>query len=289
MTDSLHEAHAATAPDLSDLAVPDSMRLLDDVLPPAPGTICEVGCGRGALAAALVAAGYQVTGLEPNAEAAAVAQRRGVSVLVEGLLEHRTPDGYDAILFTRSLHHIENLDAAVSHALALLRPTGRLILEEFAWERADPAAAAFVFDTISVLDAAGLTRPADDVRRESAGHEHAGHEHAGHGAAAAQHGGSDDPAADPWQRWQQGFRPADDDEDPSVKPLHPGGEIATVLTGHGLTVRESETPGLWRIVAQRLGDTAAARPVARTVRAVEQRRIDDGSLPALGRFLLATR
>ncbi|BCJ33759.1 hypothetical protein Athai_12620 [Actinocatenispora thailandica] len=63
--------------DLTALAVPDTMALLRPVLPEPPAAICEVGAGLGALSAALVEAGYQVTAVEPDPESAAIAAKRG--------------------------------------------------------------------------------------------------------------------------------------------------------------------------------------------------------------------
>ena len=97
----------------------------------------------------------------PSTESAAAAARRGVDVVPAQLHEHRAPGRYDAVLFTRSLHHIEDLPGAIEHALGLLRDTGVLVLEEFARERADAPTARFLFDTIDVLVAAGVARGSD--------------------------------------------------------------------------------------------------------------------------------
>jgi SAM-dependent methyltransferase len=73
----------------------------------APGTLLDVGCGRGDLAASWIDRGWQVTGIEPSPEAAAVARRRGARVL-EGTLDTvaLTPRSMDGAVFRHSLEHV---------------------------------------------------------------------------------------------------------------------------------------------------------------------------------------
>lgn len=249
-------------PDLTHLAVPDTMALLAPVLPAPPARVCEVGCGRGALAAALAAAGYQVVGLEPNPESAEQARERGVDVRGEALAEHRPAEPYHVILFTRSLHHIADLDGALDHALDLLTPDGVLVAEEFARERADRAAAEYLFDTLTLLAAAGAAEPLDD------------------GDA------TDDGAADPLRRWHHHFHGHHDDHE---APEHDVADILRALGARGCAVTTTTMPALWRMVLHRLTDGPAATTIATTVRAVEHRRVADGTLPALGTFLIVDR
>jgi SAM-dependent methyltransferase len=60
---------------------------------------------------------------------------------------------FDAVLFTRSLHHIRNLRSALSRALDLLRPNGVLLCEECAAERADQETARWYYQMTDVLRA----------------------------------------------------------------------------------------------------------------------------------------
>lgn len=150
--------------DLSTVAVPHTLTHLKPLLPPAPARILEAGCGRGALAAALTGLGYDVTGVDRNAEMAAAARQRGVHSIHADVLD--VSGEYDVVLFTRSLHHVEDLDVIVAHAAALLVPGGQILIEEFAWERVDQAAAEFVYDSGALLTAAGLLdteTPATDL------------------------------------------------------------------------------------------------------------------------------
>ncbi|WP_433276128.1 class I SAM-dependent methyltransferase [Pseudonocardia xinjiangensis] len=152
--------------ELTTIAVPHTLAHLKPLLPPPPARILEAGCGTGALAAALADLGYTVTGVDRNAEMTAAAEKRGVSV-IQSDVRDVSGDEYDVVLFTRSLHHAESLDDILAHAATLLAPNGQVIIEEFAWERVDHAAAHFLFDNRALLVAAGLLDadfPSGDLR-----------------------------------------------------------------------------------------------------------------------------
>ncbi|MCE6999237.1 class I SAM-dependent methyltransferase [Saccharothrix sp. S26] len=140
--------------DLSALAVPHTLARLEPLLPPSPARVLEAGCGRGALAAALADLGHRVTGVDRDADMAAAARERGVTVVEADIRE--VSGEHDVVLFTRSLHHADDLDGILAHARRLLVPGGRIIIEEFAWELVDEAAADFVYDNGALLVAAGL-------------------------------------------------------------------------------------------------------------------------------------
>jgi SAM-dependent methyltransferase len=258
--------------DQGEFGVAGTLGMLAEMLPAAPATVCEVGAGRGALAAALVVAGYDVTALEPDPVGAAAARLRGVRVVEQGLLEH---DGgpYDVVLFTRSLHHIDPLAGAVDRALDLLAPGGRLVLEEFARDRADRLAAGFLYDTFALLHAAGLLIGDDD---QAGGETH----HAHHGRRVID-AASIEPSEDPWQRWQEHFQPEPD------RPLHTVAEILAVLKERDLAVTERPTESLWRMLVHDLEDVPEAGEIARRLRAIETRRIEEGTLPATGVVITA--
>ncbi|MGM1063222.1 class I SAM-dependent methyltransferase [Saccharothrix sp. Mg75] len=140
--------------DPTDLAVPHTLAHLAPLLPSSPARVLEAGCGRGALAAALAGLGHDVTGVDRDAEAVHAARERGVRVVHADVRE--VSGEYDVVLFTRSLHHADDLDEVLGHAAALLAPGGHLVVEEFAWERVDRAAAHFLHDHRAVLVSAGL-------------------------------------------------------------------------------------------------------------------------------------
>ena len=99
-------------------------------LPAAPARVLEVGCGRGRLARGLARLGYRVSAIDPEAPAGDIFQ----SVSLE---EFSDPGPFDAVVANLSLHHIPDLPAALAKIERLLRPGGRLILNEHAWDRLD--------------------------------------------------------------------------------------------------------------------------------------------------------
>jgi 2-polyprenyl-3-methyl-5-hydroxy-6-metoxy-1,4-benzoquinol methylase len=99
-------------------------------LPAPPGRVLEVGCGRGDLARAVARLGYSVRAIDPEAPPGAMFS----AVTLE---EFSDPGPFDAVLANLALHHIHDLSAALAKIRRLLRPGGRLILNEHAWDRFD--------------------------------------------------------------------------------------------------------------------------------------------------------
>jgi hypothetical protein len=96
-------------------------------LPAAPARVLEVGCGwRGGITPALVAAGYDVLGIDPDAPTGD--HFRSVS------LEQLEEQPFDAVVAERVFHHVHPLGSALDK---VARMTPLFILEEFAWERLD--------------------------------------------------------------------------------------------------------------------------------------------------------
>jgi SAM-dependent methyltransferase len=92
-----------------------------------PGTLLDVGCGRGDLAASWIASGWRVLGVEPSAEAASTARSRGVDVVGATLADARLePPPLDAVVFRHSLEHVPDPRKDLLRAHDLLRPGGRL-------------------------------------------------------------------------------------------------------------------------------------------------------------------
>jgi SAM-dependent methyltransferase len=95
----------------------------------APGTLLDIGCGRGDLAASWIAAGWRVVGVEPSAEAGAVARSRGVEALI-GTLDtvELSPASVDAAVFRHSLEHVPDPRLDLRRVYAALRPGGKVAI-----------------------------------------------------------------------------------------------------------------------------------------------------------------
>jgi SAM-dependent methyltransferase len=106
-------------------------------LPPPPARVLEVGCGAGELALTLDAAGYDVVAVDPQAPEGPIFRRMRLEELDD-------PGPFEAAIARYSLHHMHELEAAVARIAALLRPGGKLVLEEFGWDRVDGATAAWI-------------------------------------------------------------------------------------------------------------------------------------------------
>lgn len=124
-----------------------------------PGSrVLEVGCGDGDLAAALLARGDDVTAIDRDPRAVERARARGVPARVADWPQFAA-EPFDAVVFTRSLHHMPSLDAALDHACALLRPGGSIVVEDVAFDGPNAATLAFAAAAARLTIALGAIAP----------------------------------------------------------------------------------------------------------------------------------
>src|SRR4030095_10855634 len=130
-------------------------------LPSAGGRILEVGCGTGELAASLFNDGYAVLAIDSDRGSIAAAQRLGVHARIATWPSF--DDGqFDAVLFTRSLHHIHPLDESVGRAAKSFTEEGRIIVEDFASDSVDEKTLRWFRCAIRLLEATGLLTDGDE-------------------------------------------------------------------------------------------------------------------------------
>lgn len=97
-----------------------------------PRKVLEVGCGRGAHAAKIVALGHDVRGVEPDKKSRRIAQDYGFMVedgTAESLPDAITSETYDALVYMHVLEHCVDPFKALGNAVQLLNPDGLLVVE----------------------------------------------------------------------------------------------------------------------------------------------------------------
>jgi SAM-dependent methyltransferase len=226
--------------------------------------VLEVGCGPGHLAARLLEDGVQLTAIDVSEEQVLAARRQGVPAIASDFLAFEGK-GFDVVLFTRSLHHISPLEAAMSKIRALLRPGGLILADEFAHDEIDAATAAWFWDLQAVLEESGTLAP--DVRRTH--HHH-------HGTPGP---GDDQPPADPLDRWR--WRHVHD------PPLHPARALISAVGGAFEVRAQQRGPYLHRYFSDRLEDSPRGTRLFLRLRALEELRLRQRLLVPVGLRLVA--
>jgi 2-polyprenyl-3-methyl-5-hydroxy-6-metoxy-1,4-benzoquinol methylase len=99
-------------------------------LPAKPGgKVLEIGCGNGDLLARLSALGWQAHGVEPDAKSAAIANARGLPVIVgEFDAQNFEPETFDAVIMSHVIEHVGDPVALLRDCRKSLKPDGRLLL-----------------------------------------------------------------------------------------------------------------------------------------------------------------
>jgi SAM-dependent methyltransferase len=108
-------------------------------LPAPPARVIEIGCGPlGGFVPALESAGYQATGVDPEAPA-------GPSYRQVEFERSELSGPVDAVVACTSLHHVADLGVVLDLVNAMLVPGGVVVIVEWARERFDEATARWCF------------------------------------------------------------------------------------------------------------------------------------------------
>ncbi len=127
-----------------------------------PGSrIFEIGCGDGQVAHELDRLGYNVIAIDSDPEAIEKARALGVDAELASWPQDIS-DPVDATLFSRSLHHLHELDASVSAAHRALEPSGLILVEDFAFNSADAATINWFVGVLKSEAAKSMLRPESD-------------------------------------------------------------------------------------------------------------------------------
>jgi len=108
-------------------------------LPPPPGRVIELGCGPvGGHVPALIRAGYDATGVDPEAP-------EGPAYVRATFEEYRPDDPADAVVASLSLHHVDDPAVVTGQIAERLVPDGALVVVEWISEDFDEATAQWCF------------------------------------------------------------------------------------------------------------------------------------------------
>jgi SAM-dependent methyltransferase len=115
-------------------------------LPPSPAAVLEIGCGPlGGFVPALRSDGYNAVGIDPQAPDGSDYHRTEFQ-------HHDMTHPVDAIVACTSLHHVADLHDVVDRIAAAVRPTGVVIVVEWARERFDEKTARWCFARLAAAD-----------------------------------------------------------------------------------------------------------------------------------------
>lgn len=151
----LWDGQAATFDEEADHGLRDPVvraawsALLLPLIPTAPATVADLGCGTGSLAVLLAEVGHDVRGVDVSSRMIDVARQKaataGVSVRLEqgdAAVPAYEPATCDVVLARHVLWALPDPDAVLARWVRLLRPEGVLILIEGRWSTGGGISAA---------------------------------------------------------------------------------------------------------------------------------------------------
>jgi 2-polyprenyl-3-methyl-5-hydroxy-6-metoxy-1,4-benzoquinol methylase len=236
----------------ADVGTSETLSFVLESVSAPPRHLLEIGCGDGELAARLHGLGYHIVALDSDAKAVRAARARGVDARVA-----RWPDfvggSYDAVLFTRSLHHLRPLSPAIARAAHLLEPNGVVLVEDFAFQEANESTVVWFQGLLRGLQAAGAIEPGAECFARSVME-----------------------SEEPFATWHRDHE----------HELHAADTMRWALAEHFDLIVEHECPYLYRYVIPLLSPNEAGCRVLREVLAQERDMAKRGVIGHVGRRLI---
>ncbi len=148
---------------LIELSALDTYQFVQSMLLHPPQTIVEVGCGNGYLSLELARDGHDVIGIDLSPDSIEVAVRSSTAhphppgfgslrYLCTDLNTWQAPEAcFDCVIFNRSLHHISALQQTMAKLQRLLKHGGRIICQDYAYDRLDERTACWLYQMQRLL------------------------------------------------------------------------------------------------------------------------------------------
>jgi ubiquinone/menaquinone biosynthesis C-methylase UbiE len=157
-----------------ELSALDTYQFVKSVLPHPAQQILEIGCGNGYLTLELARDGHEVIGIDLSPPIIEVAERSraahpdppgfgSLRYICTDVNTWQTPDAsFDAVIFNRSLHHLSELEQTIAKVKRLLKPGGRIICQDYTYDRFDEQTACWLYQMQRLLFLSGryVTDPA---------------------------------------------------------------------------------------------------------------------------------
>jgi 2-polyprenyl-3-methyl-5-hydroxy-6-metoxy-1,4-benzoquinol methylase len=149
------------------LSALDTYQFVKSMLPDSAQTILEVGCGNGYLCLELARDGHEVIGIDVSPDIIEVAERSSAAHPQPpgfGSLRYLCADvntwqareaSFDCVIFNRALHHLPELQQTMAQVQRLLKQGGRIICQDYAFDRFDERTAGFLYQMQRVLFLSG--------------------------------------------------------------------------------------------------------------------------------------
>ena len=150
-----------------ELSALDTYQFVKSMLPHQAQMILEVGCGNGYLSLELARDGHEVIGIDVSPDIIEVAERSSAAhpqppgfgslrYLREDVNTWQAPEAhFDCVIFNRALHHILPLQLTMAQVQRLLKEGGRIICQDYAFDRFDERTAAFLYQMQRLLFLSG--------------------------------------------------------------------------------------------------------------------------------------
>lgn len=110
---------------VKNIALKNKLSLINN-LSKNKGEILDIGAGVGDFLATAKQNGWDVTGIEPNDKARAIAQNKGVYFAIQ--TDDLPDNSFDIITMWHVLEHIPNLEMQLNELKRLIKPNGKIII-----------------------------------------------------------------------------------------------------------------------------------------------------------------